>query len=168
MTTVTIGMAGRVVMSEEEFEEWRSQQDTRGVASFYDALRREVARREQHANFRQLQLASDASDAFHLWQLPAGSTVVAVKRQLLLAEKGHGRLSIFSAARMDGVGTMIRLLEEPQDPNQADPHGGRSALSAAAFEGEHEVAQCLLEVGANVDEADREDALAFCCAAAPS
>ena len=51
------------------------------------------------------------------------------------APPGHGRLSIFSAARMDGVGTMIRLLEEPQDPNQADPHGGRSALSAAAFEG---------------------------------
>ncbi|CAJ1345928.1 unnamed protein product [Effrenium voratum] len=123
MATVTIGMAGRVVISAEEFEEWWDEQrDARagGRVCFYDALRREVARRERLPNFRQLQLAGadGALGPGSDWQQGpgAGTAVTAVRRQLL-STKG---MELLESARQGNAAEVIALLEEPQSPEQEE------------------------------------------------
>ncbi|CAJ1334874.1 unnamed protein product [Effrenium voratum] len=148
MAVVTIGMSGRVAMSQVEFEKWWDAQPRTGGVCFYDALRREVAQREQLANFRQLQLAG--SDATPLgpeshWQM---SSLVAVKRECLTT-KGH---ELHEAAGAGSAAAVISLLEEPQDPDQIDDTGA-SALHWAAMNGRQEVARVLLEAGADAGKA---------------
>ncbi|CAJ1345316.1 unnamed protein product, partial [Effrenium voratum] len=179
MATVTIALTGRVVMSAEEFQEWWDKHaPARDSVCFYDALRQEVARREQLKNFRQLQLAT--SDGAPLtssspWQLPAES-VTAVKRELLTT---RGK-ELQDAVKLGDAASVILLLEEPQDPTKALDAAVQSdqlqilrrlleagadkdvldmnyftPMHTAAMSGHEEIVRCLLAAGAAPDKSDR-------------
>lgn len=65
---------------------------------------------------------------------------------------GSGMSPLFCAALNDDEIVVSYLLEMGADPNKKDPYDGTTPLHKAVFRGSNEIAQLLLEKGANVNE----------------
>ena len=115
--------SGREVMTEQDFARWWEEQhdDRERGTSFCDALRREVAKRLPLRNFRRLSLAIGhrllGQDS--LWS--DAEPIVAVVRPFVPAGEGKGDAfpcpELFQSARQGEVEGVVRLLEEPRDPD---------------------------------------------------
>ena len=99
--------SGREVMSAQEFTEWEENHELRGT-EFHDALRREVSKRMQISNFRQLSLV--CGDQI-LGPSRPEEPLLAVVRPYVARMKAE----LFSAIRKNALRDMVQLLEQPCD-----------------------------------------------------
>ncbi|CAJ1449826.1 unnamed protein product [Effrenium voratum] len=150
-------MTGEEVLSEADFAVWWDESCERreGGALFVDELRREVARRMQLRNFRQLTLVSGDR---HLGRQSAwtNAELVAVVRPYQEVQEKAPRwnkilsrqLCLHSAAKTGDADELVKLLDEPVNPDTM--REGSSALDTAAARGHVTIIRHLIEAGANV------------------
>ncbi|CAJ1349831.1 unnamed protein product [Effrenium voratum] len=145
----------------KEFAKWWEDEDQGELRSgcFHDALRRELARRLELSNFRQLQLAKGEkvlgpdSPWSSKEEAQGPDTLVAIVRPYLAADDPRHSL-LFQSAKSGDLEKLVRLLEEPCDPNAVKTSTDSLALHEAAEQGHAEVARVLLEAGANKNRED--------------
>ncbi|CAJ1429746.1 unnamed protein product [Effrenium voratum] len=146
--------SGREVMTEQEFATWfeATLELRQRNLCFFDVLRQEIARRMQLGNFRRLRLVCDHALGPHSpWTSDAAFLAVVRPYVQKDAEAGN---QLFEAALEGDSASLVRLLEEPHDPNAYMWRTFDTLLHVAAANGEVEVARCLLEAGASKEAGD--------------
>ena len=172
----TLAVMGRVrkvtgedVMTEDEFAAWWEEHHLEGDI-FIDALRRDLARRLQVKNFRQLALVfgDQMLGQESRW---IDADLVLVVRPYLTDTEEEGK-ELLKAAYEGDVQSVVSLLERPLDPDveavdpeASDQESTFTPLRAAADRSHLEVMRCLLACGADMDKADCEGDTAMHAAA---
>ncbi|CAJ1352347.1 unnamed protein product, partial [Effrenium voratum] len=125
--------SGQEVMTVEDFARWwdetSEQRECGAIASdcFCDALRREVARRMQLGNFRQLRLAAEQEVLGPTSHWQNSGPLVAVLRPY---QEASNEQQVFRAVH--DLGWLIELLELPLDPNTETGQGSTPLLHLVA------------------------------------
>ncbi|CAJ1449818.1 unnamed protein product [Effrenium voratum] len=145
-------VSGEEVIAEAEFIQRLREHDPEDGICFFDALRRELAKRLQVPNFRQLAIACGQCTLGPDSRWDREAEYVVVLRALADAD---GFEDVLEAASNGDLARVIRFLERPQDPNFKN-HAGRSALHVAAAHGQVDVLRHLLEAGADKDQCDND------------
>ena len=143
-------------MTEEEFAEWWEQCEElqEGGASFFDVLRRDLARRLQIRNFRQLALACGEGTLGPDSAWMHAEIVVVVRQYLEICgeEQSYHLAELFQAGGSGNTSQVVCLLEVPMDPESSqEGRPGRTVLHEASKNGHAEVVRCLLDSGADKD-----------------
>ena len=147
-------VTGEDVMTREAFAEWWHETRLRDSdLRFVDALRIHVARQLETQNFRRLSLVCGEDVLKHEdpWK---DAELLVVARQYIEPTE-HDIEEFFDAAGSGMTESIVACLERPIDPNTVGSNAtGISALALAAYYGQHEVAQILLQASADKDMAD--------------
>ncbi|CAJ1445181.1 unnamed protein product, partial [Effrenium voratum] len=153
---------GTDVMTMEEYSVWRDElRGNEDEECFFDALRRNLAKRLRLQNFRRLALACGIGNLGP--ESPWGNTecLTAIVRQYVEAVTGEAEglangVDLLRAAERGDLQHVLELLEKPRDPNAIDTNSQRGPLHNAAANGHQAVVQCLLEAGADTEKADND------------
>ncbi|CAJ1366616.1 unnamed protein product [Effrenium voratum] len=148
---------GTDVMTTEEYSVWRDElRGNEDEDCFFDALRRNLAKRLRLQNFRRLALACGIGNLGP--ESPWGNSecLTAVVRQYVEAEGLASGVDLLRAAERGDLRHVLELLETPHDPNAIDTNRQRVPLHNAAANGHQAVVQCLLDAGADTEKADND------------
>ena len=137
---------GEELMTEDEFAAWRNAPH---LGAFNEVLRHHLAEKLRVKNFRTLALV--CGDQMLGLESPwVDAELVVLIRPYLHCTDEDSTWELLQAARIGDAARVVDLLEMPVDPDASLEH--RTALLAAASYGHQQVAQLLLEAGADKDK----------------